>query len=88
VGAGSTKAEFVLVIDHDGLYEIPPWAATMTKSDFEFEYQLDTIEPVERLYGWGRFQTVIHVRDKEHGIRCTLFTTLEAFESIELSWTG
>lgn len=87
MGVGCTKAEYILVEDgpgHAGVYSVPPWAVGMTQTEFETQFQSDTVEPMETLYGWGRWRTAIRVRCRDYGLNCTLFTTLELGEIVDL----
>jgi hypothetical protein len=84
MGVGCTKAEYIMVEDDAGMYSIPAWALGMTQTEFETQYQVDTVEPIETLYGWGQWQTAIRVRCQDYGLNCTLFTTLEFGEVVDL----
>lgn len=72
----------------EGTYSIPEWAAVMTEAEFKTEYDVDTLHWQATLECQLAWNSVIRVRDRQHGLRCTLFSTLDLGEIIELTGEG
>lgn len=82
--------EFIMVSENSkGHYSIPEWAKRMTRAEFRAEYDIATIELHDYpLKDWPQWRSVIRVRDRQHNMRCTLFTTWHPQHVHELKMQG